>query len=438
MELAAARTAVLSPAQIRGRLSQRLDLFKGGRDADPRQQTLRATIEWSQDLLPEPEQHLFARLSVFVGGWIFAAAEEIVGADVDRLQSLVEKSLVRRTGDRFWMLETIGELARERLQTSGEADDFRRRCAEYFLALAERAEPALKGADQPAWLQRLKDEHEHLRASLDRFLEHGDGEPASRLAGALCSFGSIPVRTRLGAGRSGVVRPHGARSVKRATYDSPVWWALLEGVPDDDVRRVLSVARRRTFGRGEVVFHEDDPADSLHLVAEGRFASSCRTPLGEDVLLALHVRGDAFGELALVSPDACRTATVTALDKGETRCVHRVDFDELRAKHPSVDRMLVGLLAARLRLMNERLLESFYEPSEKRVLRRLLELADAQESDEIALTQEQLAALAGTSRATVNAVLSHERRAGTLEVRRGAVVLADREALRRRAGRRPR
>jgi predicted ATPase/class 3 adenylate cyclase len=188
VELAAARTAVLSPTQIRERLSQRLDLFKGGRDADPRQQTLRATIEWSYELLSEPERQLFARLSGFAGGCTFEAAEEIAAADVDALQSLVNKSLVRRTGERFWMLETIGELARERLEVSGEADEIDRRHAEYFLVLAERAEPALKGADQPAWLQRLEDEHDNLRRSLDWFFDHGENELATRLAGALWLF----------------------------------------------------------------------------------------------------------------------------------------------------------------------------------------------------------------------------------------------------------
>ena len=188
VELAAARTAVLSPAEIRDRLPQRLDLFKGGRDADPRQQTLRATIEWSYELLGEPEKLLFARLSVFAGGCTLDAAEAIVGADVDTLQSLVDKSLVRRTGGRFWMLETIAELARERLHTSDEADEIGRRHAEWFLALAEEAEPILKGAEQPEWLQRLENDHDNLRASLDWFLEHDEPELAVRLAGALWLF----------------------------------------------------------------------------------------------------------------------------------------------------------------------------------------------------------------------------------------------------------
>ena len=116
VELAAARTAVLTPPQILDRLAQRLDLLKGGRDAEARQQTLRATIEWSHDLLADDEKPLFARLSVFAGGCTLDAADEIVEADVDGLQSLVDKSLVRRTGERFWMLETIGEFAREQLR----------------------------------------------------------------------------------------------------------------------------------------------------------------------------------------------------------------------------------------------------------------------------------------------------------------------------------
>jgi predicted ATPase/class 3 adenylate cyclase len=188
VELAAARTAVLSPTEIRDRLSQRLDLFKGGRDTDPRQQTLRATIEWSYELLGEPEKQLFARLSVFSGGCTVDAAEEIVESDVDTLQSLVDKSLVRRTGGRFWMLETIGELARERLGASAEADEIGRRHAEYFLDLAERAEPALKGADQASWLQRLEDDHDNLRKSLDWFFDHDEPELAVRFVGTLWIF----------------------------------------------------------------------------------------------------------------------------------------------------------------------------------------------------------------------------------------------------------
>jgi predicted ATPase len=138
LELAAARVRVLSPEQLVDRLSQRLDLLKAGRGVDPRQQTLRATIEWSNELLIEDEQRLFARLSVFAGGCTLESAEGVCDADLDTLESLVDKSLVRvREGDRFWMLETIREYAVERLEESGEAEMLQRRHAEHFLALAE-------------------------------------------------------------------------------------------------------------------------------------------------------------------------------------------------------------------------------------------------------------------------------------------------------------
>ncbi len=122
VELAAARVRLLSPAQILERLSQRLDLLKGGRDAEARQQTLRATIEWSYDLLTPEEQELFSRLAVFSGGCTLEAAEEVTHADLDTLQLLLDKSLVRSSEERFWMLETIREYAAERLAESGEED----------------------------------------------------------------------------------------------------------------------------------------------------------------------------------------------------------------------------------------------------------------------------------------------------------------------------
>ena len=106
-------------------------------------------------------------------------------------------------------------------------------------------------------------------------------------------------------------------------------WQLFDGVPADDLRRVLAIARRRTFKRGEVVFHQDDPADSLHLVVDGRFAIARRTTIGEDTLLAIRARGEAFGELALVSGQE-RSATVTALEESETLCLHRIDFHRLK------------------------------------------------------------------------------------------------------------
>jgi predicted ATPase/class 3 adenylate cyclase len=187
LELAAARASVLSPKQMLERLSKRLDLFKGGRDADPRQQTLRATIAWSHELLSYEEQRLFARLAVFTGGCTLEAAEEVLEARLDSLQSLVDKSLVRHTSERFWMLETIREYAAEQLEDSGEVSERRRRHAEWFLALAEDAYPHLRGSPTE-WLNRLEREHDNLRAALDRLEASGETQLALQLAGALYRF----------------------------------------------------------------------------------------------------------------------------------------------------------------------------------------------------------------------------------------------------------
>jgi predicted ATPase/class 3 adenylate cyclase len=189
VELAAARTKALSPGQILGRLSERLDFLRGGRDTEARQQTLRATIEWSYTLLTEDEQRLFRALAIFAGGCTLAAAEEVAGANLDTMQSLVEKSLLRFTNERFWMLETIREYAADRLEESTHADELRRRHAEHFLALAEEAYPHLRGGSQGrAWLDRLEAEHDNYRTALDRLEAIGDAQLALQLAGALHRF----------------------------------------------------------------------------------------------------------------------------------------------------------------------------------------------------------------------------------------------------------
>ncbi len=166
VELAAARTSVLSPAQILERLSQRLDLLQGGRDADPRQATLRATIEWSHELLAEEERRLFARLAVFPGGCTVSTAEQVVEADLDTLQSLVGKSLLRHTEERFWMLETIREYAGERLREGDEEETIRGRQFDHFLELAEQAYEQQR-ASASTWFPILDAEHDNIRAALD-------------------------------------------------------------------------------------------------------------------------------------------------------------------------------------------------------------------------------------------------------------------------------
>jgi predicted ATPase/DNA-binding SARP family transcriptional activator len=199
IELAAARSIVLSPEMMRRRLDSRLGvLVAGPRDLPARQRTLRGTIDWSYDLLDPPEQTLFARLAVFQGGRTVEAVEAVCshGLTVDvlaGLESLLNKNLLRQVSgaheeSRCVMLEMIHEYAWERLEASGEAEDLQRRHAEYFLALAERAAPEMRRIGHVYWSLRLSDEQDNLRTALAWSLGGGDAELGLRLAGALSDF----------------------------------------------------------------------------------------------------------------------------------------------------------------------------------------------------------------------------------------------------------
>lgn len=200
IELAAARVKAMSVEQIAARLDDRFRLLvRGSRTAFPRQQTLRALIDWSYDLLSKTEQMLLRRLSVFWGGWSLEAAESVCsGAGVDTydvldlLARLVDKSLVMlREPDRdmrYRTLETIRQYARDRLLETGEMEQVRNQHLDFFLRLVEEAEPKLQGAEQAAWLERLETEHDNLRASLEWALESGQTELGLRLVGALWPF----------------------------------------------------------------------------------------------------------------------------------------------------------------------------------------------------------------------------------------------------------
>ena len=253
LELAAARVRLLSPEQLLERLSKRLDLLKAGRGADPRQQTLRATIEWSYDLLDEHEQRLFARLSVFRGGCTLETAEEVCEADLDVLQSLVDKSLVRvREGERFWMLETIREYAAERLAESGEEDESLRAHAEHFVALAEEAQPNLRGSPKE-WLDRLELEHDNLRAALDWLDASGETELALRGAAALWRFWSMRGYVREGRRRFErlLTADAGSNAARANALNGGTVMALNEGDP---------VAARRHAEEALALHREDgDP-----------------------------------------------------------------------------------------------------------------------------------------------------------------------------------
>jgi predicted ATPase/class 3 adenylate cyclase len=200
IELAATRTKVLTPEQILSRLRRRLSILTSGSPSVPaRQRTLRAAIAWSYDLLDPAERRLFARLSVFTGGWVFESAEAVcdpeeLGLDaLDGLTSLVDKSLVQRTEppghpSRFSMLETIREFGHEQLEAGGDLELVRRRHAGHFLRLAEEAEPQLTGQDQGTWLDRCDQEHANIRAALRWAVETGDAGRAQSAAGALWRF----------------------------------------------------------------------------------------------------------------------------------------------------------------------------------------------------------------------------------------------------------
>ena len=243
LELAAARAKALSPRQILDRLSERLDLLRGGRDADPRQKTLRTTIEWSYGLLSDEEQRLFRAHSVFRGGCTLEAAEEVADADLDTLQSLVEKSLLRFSNERFWMLETLREYARQQLEESGGTDRLRRRHASHFVALAEDAAPGLTGPDQASCLERFTADHDNMRAILDWAADAGEDELLLRLTGA--SFRFWYLRGLLGEARARLETALATQSSKPSLRERVLFGASLIAYRQGDVAFARAYANER-------------------------------------------------------------------------------------------------------------------------------------------------------------------------------------------------
>jgi predicted ATPase/class 3 adenylate cyclase len=189
LELAAARVKVLPPEQLLTRLEQRLPLLTGGaRDAPERQRTLRTTIAWSYDLLAGEEQRIFRALGVFVGGCTLVAAEEVAGADLDILQSLLDKSLLRRTEDRYWMLETIREFAVEQLQETEEHDTVARRHFDHYATLADAAHLSAEAIELGPQYALVTPETDNLRAAIDWAADAGEYEQAVALVVSLEQF----------------------------------------------------------------------------------------------------------------------------------------------------------------------------------------------------------------------------------------------------------
>lgn len=199
LELAAARVRFLGPTALLSRLDRALEAG-GARDLPERQRTMRATLDWSHNLLHGPERELFRRLSAFAGGWTLEAAEAVVAAgEVESedvlvlLGNLVEQSLVvtEEFADgsvRYGMLEPVRQYALERLEESGETEEARERHAGYYLTLAEEIGPKLKGPDQASGLRRLETEHDNLRAALRWSVDHGEAETIARMAWSMWTF----------------------------------------------------------------------------------------------------------------------------------------------------------------------------------------------------------------------------------------------------------
>lgn len=223
----------------------------------------------------------------------------------------------------------------------------------------------------------------------------------------------------------------------RASDTAPVEWDLLGTLSEEARRNVLVLARRRRFARGDFIFHEGDPGDTLHLVAKGRIGLRVTTPLGDSAMLLVLGPGDYFGEMALISP-APRNSTAVALEQAETLSIHRDELNELRAREPGLDKFLLDAAVAEVRRLSHQLLEALYVSVDKRVLRRLLDLvevyhAEGETTTTIPLTQEDLAQLAGTTRPTTNRVLRAAEATGTLRIGRGRIEVLDRPDLVRRA-----
>ncbi len=296
LELAAAQSKLLPPAALLARLDHPLDVLVGrARDLPERQRTLRDTLAWSYELLDAGAQALFRRLAVFAGGCTLDAVDAVcvVGAGgtaivggsdtLTALDALVDQSLARLEDlaggePRLGMLETIREYALDRLTASEEEDEARRRHAAHYLTLVEAAEPALRGLEQGAWLERLEWEHDNLRAALRWARESGETELGLRIAGALWRFwyarghlseGRQWLEGLLAPGARGPITGEGA-GTRATALRSAGWLAFWQG--DYARARALYEGSERLYGE---LGNQEDRAFALH-----------------DVALALHMQGE--------------------------------------------------------------------------------------------------------------------------------------------------
>jgi CRP/FNR family cyclic AMP-dependent transcriptional regulator len=214
--------------------------------------------------------------------------------------------------------------------------------------------------------------------------------------------------------------------------------AVLDMLSDKDRDRLLAVSGRRTFARNEIVFHEGEPGETLHIVRSGRLAVRVTSTGGDVATLAVLSPGRFFGELALLQEHHTRTATVVALEPTETVTLSRAVFAEARRSHPELVNVVNRLLAATVERLSQSLLEAMYLGVDERVARRLVELAEIYRSGAtrvvVPITQDDLAGMAGTTRPTANLVLGKLADAGAVRLERGRIEVTDLESLRRHGG----
>ena len=354
IELAAARTKILTPQAMLSRLDSRMKLLKGGaRDLPERQRTLRAAIDWSHDLLEEDERVFFRRASVFVGGFALEAAEEVCDADggleldvLDGVESLLAKSLLRRREEeaedepRFYMLETIREYATERLEESGEAEAVRRPHAEHYLGVAEEAEPELKGAHQLEWFAQLEAEHDNLRAALSWALRHEEAELGLGLAGALWWFWLV--RGHLSEGRRWLeqVLAQDGRSATPSVRAKALVGAGRLLLEQGDLQRATAllgegVALLREAGTKEELA---DALDNLGIAQAHRGELEQAQALFEESVELFEEAGDRWGVA-----ESLNNLALTARTRGETDRVRALHEESLSIRRELEDKRGIAM-----------------------------------------------------------------------------------------------
>jgi predicted ATPase/DNA-binding SARP family transcriptional activator len=333
IELAAARMRVMSSLDVARRLDSLRLLSGGARSALPRQQSVAATIDWSYRLLAEPERSLFARLSVFAGGFDLDAAHGVCGEDgadphdtLDLLTGLVDKSMVTMRSDggrtRYGVLETLRAYGRERLSDNGVGDEFARRHAAYFAELAKRGAAGMHGPDEQAWVERLLPDYDNLRTAFEHAIGDHDIDLALRLVTSLSEF----VHLRIGFEASGWAE----RALETVDPEHPLFAAAVGFAArgawnrgdQSRARELASLARGRLPARGngrvaypgdvlaDVALYEGDPAAALAHY-EGEMARARRDD--DPIRLVWTLFYVAICQAALRTPEAGRAAAEEAL-----------------------------------------------------------------------------------------------------------------------------